>query len=205
MSVRGLHALRGHLALVLALAVAAGCAPLSQQQKRDAINALNGAFRVEYERILAADGTRVFKTDRKTALAAAQAAMTRLGMRLDEDVPALGFLSFSAPAPLPLTPAEWERVNEADLPRAQALLRPHVGWMADHFRFEPKGLDIVVNVTVAETARAQSTVSITMRMREVAPADLELPRRDYPPPTGVSIGLDKIWRALDQELRARGV
>jgi hypothetical protein len=77
--------------------------------------------------------------------------------------------------------------------------------MADHFRFEPKGLDIVVNVTVTETARTSSTVSITMRMREVTPVDLDLPRRDYPPPTGVSMGLEKIWRELDRELRARGV
>ena len=31
-----------------------------------------------------------------------------------------------------------------------------------------------------------------------------LPRREYPPPTGLRIGLDKIWSALDRELaRAR--
>jgi hypothetical protein len=205
---RALRAVRRHvvplrLAFALALAAVAGCAPLSQQQKRDAINSLNAAFRVEYERVLAAEGTRTFKVDRKTAVAAAQAAMTRLKMRLDDEVPAIGFMSFSAPAPLPLTPEEWDRVNDADLPKARAVLRPHVGWMADHFRFEPKGLDIVVNVTVTE-ARGSSVVSITVRMREVAPADLELPRRDYPPPTGVSMGLDKIWREFERELRARG-
>jgi hypothetical protein len=191
------------LALAFALVAAAGCAPLSQQQKRDAINSLNAAFRVEYERILAAEGTRTYKADRKTAVAATQAAMTRLRMRLDDEVPALGFMSFSAPAPLPLTAAEWERVNETDLPKARAVLRPHVGWMADHFRFEPKGLDIVVNATVTET-RGSSAISITMRMREVTPLDLDLPRRDYPPPTGVSMGLDKIWREIDREMRARG-
>ncbi len=202
MSFRALRAVGRCVPLLLAIVFAAGCA-LSPQQKRDAINSLNTAFRVEYERILAAEGTRTFKTDRKTAVAAAQAAMARLKMRLDDEVPALGFMSFSSPAPLPLTPDEWERVNEADLPKARAVLRPHVGWMADHFRFEPKGLDIVVNVSITET-RGSSTASITMRMREVTPVDLDLPRRDYPPPTGVSIGLDKIWREFDRELRARG-
>lgn len=202
MSFRGLRATCRHLALWAAVALAAGCA-LSPQQKRDAINSLNAAFRVEYERILAKEGTRTFKTDRKTAIAAAQAAMMRLQMRLEDESPSLGFMSFSAPAPLPLTPEEWERVNEADLPRARAVLRPHVGWMADHFRFEPKGLDIIVNATVTESGGA-STVSLTMRMREVTPLDLELPRRDYPPPTAVSMGIDKIWREFDRELRARG-
>lgn len=201
MSFRALRATCRHATIWVALALAAGCA-LSPEQKRGAINALNAEFRVEYERILAVEGTRVFQTDRKTAVAAAQAAMTRLKLRLDDEVPALGFMNFSAPAPLPLTSEEWERVNEADLPKARAVLRPHVGWMADHFRFEPKGLDIVVNVTVTET-RGASTVSLTMRMREVTPLDLELPRRDYPPPTAVSMGLDKIWREFDRELRAR--
>jgi hypothetical protein len=201
LSHRALRATCRNAALWITVALAAGCA-LSPQQKRDAINALNTEFRGEYERALAANGTRVFRTDRKTAVAAAEAALPRLGMRLDDEVPALGFLSFSSPAPVPLTADEWERVNAADLPRARAALRPHVGWMADHFRFEPKGLDIVVNVTVTE-ARGESAVSITMRMREVTPVDLELPRRDYPPPTGVRMGLDKIWREFEQELRAR--
>jgi hypothetical protein len=185
LSHRALRATCRNAALWITVALAAGCA-LSPQQKRDAINALNTEFRGEYER----------------AVAAAEAALPRLGMRLDDEVPALGFLSFSSPAPVPLTADEWERVNAADLPRARAVLRPHVGWMADHFRFEPKGLDIVVNVTVTE-ARGESAVSITMRMREVTPVDLELPRRDYPPPTGVRMGLDKIWREFEQELRAR--
>jgi hypothetical protein len=187
--------------LWLALALVAGCA-LSPAQKRDAINAINATFRVDYERVLAEKGTRVYKVDRKTATAAVQAAMKRLGMRLDDDSPALGFMSFSAPAPLPLTPQEWERVNEADLPKARTILRPHVGWMADHFRFEPKGLDIVINATVAES-RGATSVALTMRMREVAPLDQELPRRDYPPPTAVSIGLDKIWAEIERELGAR--
>lgn len=201
MSFRAVRATCRHAVLWLALALTAGCA-LSPQQKRDAINSLNDAFRVEYERILATEGTRVFQTDRKTAVAAAQTAMTRLKLRLDDEVPALGFMSFSAPAPLPLTPEEWEQVNQADLPKARATLRPHVGWMADYFRFEPKGLDIVINVTVAES-RGATSVALTMRMREVTPVDMDLPRRDYPPPTAVRMGIDKIWREFDQALRAR--
>jgi hypothetical protein len=41
-----------------------------------------------------------------------------------------------------------------------------------------------------------------MRMREVAPPKQNLPRRDYPPPTALKIGLDKLWATVDQELAA---
>ena len=36
-------------------------------------------------------------------------------------------------------------------------------------------------------------------MREIAPRP-GMPRRDYPPPTGVRMALDKIWAAFDQAL-----
>jgi hypothetical protein len=42
-----------------------------------------------------------------------------------------------------------------------------------------------------------------MRMREVAAPKSGLPRREYPPPTALRAGLDKIWAALERELKAR--
>jgi len=40
-----------------------------------------------------------------------------------------------------------------------------------------------------------------MRMREVTPSTSGLPRRDYPPPTALKVGLEKFWGALDRELK----
>jgi hypothetical protein len=37
-------------------------------------------------------------------------------------------------------------------------------------------------------------------MREVSPPKSGLPRRDYPPPTALKIGLDKLWGAVNSEL-----
>jgi hypothetical protein len=42
-----------------------------------------------------------------------------------------------------------------------------------------------------------------MRMRETAPPPSGMPRREYPPPSAVRMGLDKIWREVDRELPAR--
>jgi hypothetical protein len=32
-----------------------------------------------------------------------------------------------------------------------------------------------------------------------------MPRREYPPPSAVRMGLDKIWRELEAELKTSGV
>ena len=81
------------------------------------------------------------------------------------------------------------------------MLRRHLGALAELFHFDTDGLDTVMTATIIGVPGG-SEISFTMRMREVAPAKSDLPRRDYPPPTAVRIGLDKTWDAVDRELAA---
>jgi hypothetical protein len=185
--------------LVAALALAA-C--VSQETKRDAINDINAAFRAEYEAILAQKGSRAFKLGTGEAFDAVNAALTRLGLVIEQRSRGLGFISAEAPAPLPLDRGEWDRAAAADLPHARAILARHIGLLAELFTFEPEGLDTVITATVIETADG-AEVSFTMRMREVAPPRQNLPRREYPPPTALRAGLDKIWGAVEREAAAR--
>jgi hypothetical protein len=136
------------------------------------------------------------------AFAAAGAVLVQLRMVIQQQSRGLGFISAEAPAPMPLDRAEWDRAAATDLPRARELLRRHVGLLAEFFNFEPEGLDTVINATIIESG-AGSRVTFTMRMREVAPPKSDLPRREYPPPSALQAGLDKIWGALERELRAR--
>jgi hypothetical protein len=197
---------RAIAARVRALAIPAltiaciGCA--SQENVRDAISAINAEFQKDYEDILRAKGTRVFSATPGDTFDAANAALVSLSMVVRQQSPAVGYLNAEAPAPLPLTKDEWDRTAAADLPKARAILRKHLGIVAELFQFEPQGIDTVINVTIVETA-AGSAVSVTMRMREVAPPKSGLPRREYPPPTAVAIGVDKIFVALGRELDAR--
>jgi len=187
------------LCIVLAV-LAAGCP--KPEDIRDAINAINKAFQTEYERILAEKGTRVFKVGRNEALDAMRATMLRLGMQVTDQNPALGYLNVSGPAPKPLDLPEWREAEKADLPRAREIIRKHLGPIAaELFNFEPEGLEIVMNVTVIATGAATSEVSLTMRMWETTPPKSNLPRREYPPPTAVRMGLDKIWAHFERELR----
>jgi hypothetical protein len=135
------------------------------------------------------------------AFEATRRGLAGLGMSVETQDPTLGYASVFAPAPLPLDIAEWRLAAEKDLPRMREIVRPYVGWLSEFIRFEPEGLEIVITATVLN-APAGSEVSLTMRMREVAPPQSGMPRREYAPPTGVALGLDKIWAAIERELKS---
>lgn len=165
-----------------------------------ALNAVNHDFRLEYERILLEKGTRVYRVKRDTAYAALQGAFERIGMPVDAQSPDIGYLSVRGPAPKPLDMQEWKTVVGRDLPRMHELAVPCVGIVARLRGFEPDGLDVIITATTLEV-RDGTEVQLTARMREVVPPKSGRPRREYLPPTAVSMGLDKIWREVDRDLR----
>lgn len=188
--------------LLSALAVAClpGC--VTDANIACAISAINTQFRDEYESILAEKGSRNYPgLNHKDAIAAVHATLARLGMRVENRDAELGYLNVYAPAPRPLDHDEWQRAAQADLPHMREIAAQCVGWASQLIKFEPEGLDIVIIATAVETGQ-DTKISLTMRMREVAPPRSGMPRRDYAPPTAVRLGLDKIFGALETELRA---
>lgn len=192
---------RAGIALVAVLALA-GC--VTQETRRDAVEEINRAFRAEYEAVLGKRGTRMVAAPQAEVFDATRAMLIRLGMTVRQQSPGLGLLTADAPAPRPLTREEWERASVADLPKARELLARHVGALANLFTFEPEGLSIVINANVLETPGG-TEVAFAMRMREIEAPKSGMPRREYPPPTAVAIGIDKLWDELDRELRSRGI
>jgi hypothetical protein len=184
---------------VALLGLVAGC--VSEETKRDAINDINAAFRAEYEATLAKNGTHSVKANPSEAYDAVNASFVKLGLVVTQQSRGLGLITAEAPAPRPLDRSEWDRAVANDLPKTKELLRKHIGALAELFHFEPEGLDTVMTATIIG-ARGGAEISYTMRMREVAPPKQNLPRRDYPPPTALKIGLDKVWAMVDQELAA---
>jgi hypothetical protein len=185
------------LCAIVLLALAAGC--VSDPQKIAAIQDVNEALRVDYERILAEDGTHTYNVPRDQAFDAMRVAFGRLGMLVADQSPDLGYLSVYAPAPRPITEDEWRQAANADLPEVRAIVVKRVGWIGNFFQFEPQGLDIVITATAIQV-RGGTSISLTMRMREVAPPKTGYPRREYAPPTGVRMGLHTIWNAIEREL-----
>jgi hypothetical protein len=179
--------------------VVAGCVTLDD--KRNAIEDINKAFRADYESILAKCGTRVYDVTRAEAYDAVRISLARLGMTVESQDPVLGYVNVFAPSPRPLNLEEWARASEADLPRTRAIIGPHVGIFANFFNFEPQGLETVISGTVVEVPSG-TEISYTARMREIAPPQSGFPRREYLPPTAVRAGLNKMWAELEREFKA---
>jgi hypothetical protein len=186
-------------AAILALLLLGACA--SEQQKINAIIEVNKGFRAEYEKLLAERGKRVYRYNRADAFLAMRVTLASLGMRTEQQDVSLGHLAVAGAAPLPLSDAEWRSASDADLPFLQKLIEPHVGVAANFVRFEPQGLEVVINATVFETA-AGTEVSLTVRLREIAPPRSGWPRREYVAPNLLKVGLEKIFSAFERELRA---
>jgi hypothetical protein len=194
------HIVRYGATALLAVAVA-GCADRGKLIK--AANEVSEMFRVEYERILKERGTRVYPRRRDDAVYRLRSAALSLGMHIESYDLDLGYVRFSGPAPQPLTLREWGGAAEADLPKMRAVVEKDAGWLAKWLvSFEPEGLDIVINAT-AFPVTSGSEITLSMRMREVKPPPTGFPRREYPPPTGVSVGLDKIWAAIDAAMEVK--
>ena len=187
------------LVFIAAVALVQGCA--TDEQKRDAINDVNADFRVRYERILADQGTRVYRTNLDDAFPALRIALARVGMRVQDQSPSIGYLSVVGTAPAPLTATEWKVAADQDLPILRQIAAKHVGILANFVAFEPEGLEVIINATALEV-RNGLEISLTARMREIAPPKSGMPRREYLPPSAVRMGLDKIWTEFERELRS---
>lgn len=174
-------------------------APPTHEQYVKAFTLLNERFRVEYERALDERGSRSLRIDRASAFAALHAGLIRLGMIVENRDPDVGTLTVAAPAPRPLSADEWRRTVQSDLPMMAGILCPILGSYCTAIKFEPDDYVIAINATVRGTDGGGSEIALTTRMREIAPRP-GIPRRDYPPPTGVRMALDKIWAAFDQAL-----
>ncbi len=187
-----------HLAAGAVLGVLAGCVTL--EQKANAIRAVNADFRKAYEQIIKESGTTVFNATEAQAFAAMKSCLKKLGMVIETQDSSVGYLRVAAPAPKPLTREEWKRAGEADLPRMRKIVKEQVGVMGGFIKFEPEGLDIVINITTIPKSPGRVELSVSMRMREVTPPKSGFPRREYPPPTAVRIGIAKVWSQFDTEL-----
>lgn len=198
-SATGMGRVSAKRGLLIALAtLLTGC--VTDQQIHDAITAVNAEFKRQYEKVLEADGTHVVDVSRGRAFEAMIAALTSLGMRVESQDRQLGYLSFVAPAPRPLSPEEWQHAVDADLPMMREIVRPYIGILAEFMKFDPGAFEIVITVAILPKDD-RASVSLTMRMREKENArPSPFPRREYPPPTALRIGIAKVWSAFGREL-----
>lgn len=163
-----------------------------------AILKLESAWLQSNVRILEADGHRQFKATKQQAFEAAQLAVRRLGMVVEEQNYATGFLLATAPAPTPLTMPEWAEVQRQDTEEFRTIIAREVGALALFATLDPSGKDVLGNVFVAEK-ESEVEVSIGLRLRSTVAASDRV-KRLQAPPTAVRMGLRKFWSAFEIEL-----
>jgi hypothetical protein len=183
-------------------AAAKPAAPPTKEQIYEAFTRLNKALEDAYERILKQRGSRTIAAPRAVAFDALNTGLTRLGMIVENRDPDLGFLVVAAPAPKPLDAAEWRTTVQSDAPLMAGILCPILGEYCKSVKFEPEDYVIVINATARALDAGRTEVTVTTRMREIRPRP-GVPRREYPPPTGVQMALDKIWTEFDRALAER--
>jgi len=180
--------------IILGLAIS-GCA----SQYNAAITKLDAAWKESNDRTLEKEGRRRFDATRDQAFAAAQASLRRLGMVVEQQDLQTGFLFATAPAPVPLTGAEWAAVQESDSPKMRAILGEDLGILSAFAKLDPSNRDILVNVFV--TAKDGGVeVSLNFRIRDRNPTSGRAQRMQAPP-TAVGVGVRKFWSVFEEELR----
>lgn len=185
------------LCLLLITVPVAGC--VSTEQKKSAIAKVDAEFRRCYEEILEARGDRYFPVPTDRALERATVALETLGMTIVRADAMTGTVRGQAPAPAPLSAAEWNQAVARDLPRFREIIAGEVGLLGWFVNFEPAGLDVAITLTGTE-AGPGTQMSATMRLVERAPPRSGYPRREYAPCSAVDMGIDKLWRTVARQM-----
>ncbi len=201
-SIPGTACLSGRYGRGLAVAalglVLAGC--VSDSQYNAAIMRLDSEWKAANDRTLRTMGRRTVAMSRTQALLAARGATQKIGMLVEKENVETGFLLVTAPAPTPLSMAEWAEVQAADTKNMQSVIAEEVGLVSWFATLDPSAKDVLANVLVTEK-REGVEVSIGMRLRNKKVVSGRV-RRSQPPPTALRIGLRKFWAAFDEERRA---
>jgi hypothetical protein len=108
------------LCACLAFLVLSGCA--TQADVNNAMTKLDAIWKVENDRIIAADGTKEFHAAKYQAFLAAQGASRRIGMIVENAQLDNGYIYAVVPAPTLFDAAEWETVKATDTAEAQRVI-----------------------------------------------------------------------------------
>lgn len=180
------------------LLLTTSCGMFASSQNR-AILKLDSAWLQTNVRILESEGHRQFSASKQQAFEAAQLAVRRLGMIVEEQNYETGFLLATAPAPIPLTMEEWSEVQEKDTKEFRKIIYEEVGGLSWFATLDPSGKDVMANAFVSEK-NGKVEVSIGLRLRSTAKATTDQVKRLQPPPTATRMGLIKFWKAFETEL-----
>jgi hypothetical protein len=171
---------------------------ITDSTRSRAVLKLESAWKATNDVTVAKEGTRFFRVSKAQGFEAAQLAVNRIGMVIENQSYETGFLLVTAPAPVPLTMSEWAHIQKSDTAEMRRLLGEVIGVFSWWATLDPSGKEVLANLLVNEKYDGIN-VSVNLRLRARSSTSDRL-KRLQPPPTAVHMGLAKFWSAFEKEL-----
>ena len=137
---------------------------IADSTRSRAVLKLESAWKATNDVTVAKEGTRFFRVSKAQGFEAAQLAVNRIGMVIENQSYETGFLLVTAPAPVPLTMSEWAHIQESDTAEMRHLLAEVIGVFSWWATLDPSGKEVLANLLVNEKDDGIN-VSVNLRLR----------------------------------------
>jgi hypothetical protein len=182
---------------IVSLVLLSGCVTTSE--RKNAVMSVDLYWQGKNDKYMKLQGARVYPVSLRHAFVAGLGAFAALNMIVDEQDLSTGYISASAPAPVPLSSSEWNTVVANETEALRRIVSREVGLAGRFYRLDPNFKDILVNLIVSET-REGSRLQLSFRLLNKT-ADGK-PLRTQVPPTALKIGVDKFWRKFETQIES---
>ncbi|MES9957091.1 MAG: hypothetical protein ABW086_08580 [Sedimenticola sp.] len=179
----------------LASSLISGCVNLPKLQQ--GLDTVDDTWRETNNNFLRTYGTRTYEISMTDAFRAMIISFTELGFSIKNQDQRTGIILAEAPAPNPLTKAEWQAIKKVEEPKMQAIVTPIVGdGNAQLFILTDQNFKIVANAIFLER---KNDLEISLRFNmEYTGSDNLIAYGQQPPPSAVETGIKKVWNTFEK-------
>jgi hypothetical protein len=184
------------LCFYLLLGLLAACTTVTLIDVNEGFWLVDRAWQLEYQRTEDEFRYRVIEADLPTTFYAVRRAFIDVGMPVQKESAEARTIICENVAPTPLTPEEWREVVRVEGPKANK-----IGKGLINLPENPRMYIVTIKATLKSFEdRTLVLLDYTLDSPEIRSRGL-VPNR-HAPPLAVKIGMDKIWKAVSERLKA---
>lgn len=184
--------------LVIFSATLSGCASL--QEIDQVLREVRREWKVQNDQLRREMGSRIVQATSGQVYEAALSTVNNLGFSITDQNREKGFVFAVAPAPLPLTDAEWEKVKEIDEPPTKKIAARTLPFSSIFFALHVDRVEVNIVVALLPVDDNNVKVSFDFTTVDHKALDLGLTANEEPSPTAARVGLAKAWKEFETQL-----
>jgi len=187
------------LVLILAIGfIASGCATMPELN--NAMIRIDNAWKQKNDDLRREIGTASIDATTDEAFDATLSTFRKLGLSIQQEDREQGLIFGVAPAPTPLTEAEWQEAKKIDGPGMRKIAGETLPISSLFFMLHTDQVEINVLAAIAPLSRG-AEVSFQYTMVDHKVLNMGLHAAENPPPTAAKIGMIKAWKEFEVELK----